>query len=219
MTHRSRCPLAAALGLTLLTAGCADHQAPTAPGASLTTPTLARASASGSGATVERSTFPFGFVGVDPAAGLAWFVGPLDPVEAVDIKCPDPSVIAPVSPGAQSKIVTTPNGRVQIRGITREAHVAVWQFTGPLTSLCQLVGAPVVATGVVHYTVTITNTNVLDGLPGGPGAAVQHTTAVGVVDLSGGGQARLHASARIVVLPDGTLRADEERIRLTPLRA
>jgi hypothetical protein len=200
-----------------LLVACSDADHPTAPERGSRGLTFDESSSSDAGAVIERSDFPFGFVGGgDPRDNLAFFVGPLDPVAAAAIKCPDPDIIAPVSPGARAQIVTVPPGRVQIRAITREAHIAVWQFTGLVTSFCQLVVAPVVATGVVHYTVTTTNEGAFAG-GGGPGAATWHINAVGVVDLTSGGQARLHATARILVLPDGSLRFDEERISLTPL--
>jgi len=203
---------ATALGAALLFVACTDH--PTAPDTTENAQTPALAAASSGGAQVVRTDFPFGFLGGgDPRDNLAFFVGPLDPVAALVIKCPDPSIIAPVSPGARAQIVTAPSGRVNIHAITRQAHIAVWQFTGVITSTCQLIGAPLVATGVVLYTVEITNAD----FPAGPGAFHEHIDAVGTVDLTSGGQARLHATARILVLPDGTLGFDEERISLTPL--
>jgi hypothetical protein len=210
----------ATLALLIATAACSDTSAPVAPSTPTAKPTLdnAASASSGSGATIEHSDFPFGFLGGgDPRDNLAFFVGPLDPVQAVRIKCPDPSVIAPVSPGARAKILTTPSGQVQVEAITRDAHIAVWQFTGPILSPCQLIDAPVVATGVVRYTVEQTNSNVLDGVSGGPGAATLHLEALGVVDLTSGGQARLHATARILIRPDGTLAFDVERVSLTPI--
>lgn len=39
----------------------------------------------------------------------------------------------------------------------------------------------------------------------------------GIVDLLDGGQARVLGTARVTVLPDGTLLLDEERVKLTPL--
>jgi hypothetical protein len=213
---RTHLALSLLLPLALL-AACSDADQPTAPGSGSRSPTFDESASSDAGAVIERSEFPFGFVGGgDPRDNLAFFVGPVDPVAAAAIKCPDPSIIAPISPGGRPQIVTVPSGRVQVKAIVREAHIAVWQFTGPVTSFCQLVAAPVVATGVVHYTVTIGNDGVFAG-GGGPGAAVWHINAVGVVDLTSGGQARLHATARILVLPDGSLRFDEERISLAPL--
>lgn len=200
-----------------LLAACGETDHPTAPVDASGGLTFDESSSQDAGAVIERSEFPFGFVGGgDPRDNLAFFVGPVDPVAAAAIKCPDPSIIAPISPGGRPQIVTVPSGRVQVKAIVREAHIAVWQFTGLVTSYCQLVAAPVVATGVVRYTVTISNDGVFAG-GGGPGAAMWHINAVGVVDLTSGGQARLHATARILVLPDGSLRFDEERISLTPL--
>jgi hypothetical protein len=39
----------------------------------------------------------------------------------------------------------------------------------------------------------------------------------GIVDLVSGGQARVLGTARVTVLPDGTLLFDEERVTLTPI--
>ena len=46
-----------------------------------------------------------------------------------------------------------------------------------------------------------------------------HATVQGIVDLVSGGQARVFGTARVTILPDGTLLFDDERVRLTPLRA
>jgi hypothetical protein len=161
---------------------------------------------------VVRTDFPFGFLGGgDPRDNLAFFVGPLDPVAAVALKCPDPTVIAPISPGARAQIVNAPSGHVQVGALTRDAHIAIWQFTGPV-DYCALIGAPVVATGVVQYKAEITN-----AAGAAPGVITEDAIAQGTVDLTSGGQARVRAMARIVIQPDGTALFDEERVSLTPL--
>lgn len=213
-TRRSS-PVCLSVGVALalaLTTACADHATPTAPaGPSITAPPD---HASADGATIDRSLFPYGFLGGgDPRDGLRFFAGPVDPVAAVALKCPDASVIAPISPGARTQTVTTPSGRIQVGAYNQQTHIAVWQYgAGLVTDPCQLVGAPVVATGVVQYKLEIAN----DG-GAGTGAFVLHVNAVGVVDLTSGGQARLHATARILIRPDGTLQFDEERVSLTPI--
>jgi len=76
--------LSAVLPIALLTVACADRQDTTAPAS----PADA-ASVSASGAQIERSDFPFGFLGGgDPRDNLAFFVGPLDPVAAVASSVP-----------------------------------------------------------------------------------------------------------------------------------
>ena len=49
------------------------------------------------------------------------------------------------------------------------------------------------------------------------GVVVNHATVDGIVQLVSGGQARLFASLRFTVRPDGTLLFDVELVRLTPL--
>jgi hypothetical protein len=76
------------------------------------------------------------------------------------------------------------------------------------------VGAPLVATGTVFAKQTLNQVFV----PGpGPGSLVVVVTVHGIVDLTAGGQARLHGSPRFVIRPDGTLVKDQELVTLTPL--
>ncbi len=49
------------------------------------------------------------------------------------------------------------------------------------------------------------------------GVVVNQGTVDGIVQLVSGGQARLFASLRFTVRPDGTLLFDVELVRLTPL--
>ena len=92
----------------------------------------------------------------------------------------------------------------------RDVNLVVYEFgAGPVTDACQLVGAPVVGTGTGDFNYTVLAT--------AGGAVALHVTAQGTIDLVSGGQARVFATARITVLPDGTLLFDEERVRLTPL--
>lgn len=206
MPHHISARVAGATVLVALTvAGCADSGFTTSAIPASPIPRDVTNSSSGSGAQVERSDFPFGFLGGgDPRDNLAIFVGPLDPVAAIPIKCVSPTTIVPVSPGARAQIVTVPSGAVHINALTRDANIAVWQFTGTLTSTCPLLGAPLVATGTVHYKVEIRD-------------LAEHIDAVGIVQLTGGGRARLHATASILFGVDGTLKRDEERVILTPI--
>jgi hypothetical protein len=109
----------------------------------------------------------------------------------------------PSRPGRFTAELAMPDG-YHITALTREANIAVWQFTGTLTSYCPLLGAPLVATGTVHYKVEIRD-------------LAEHIDAVGTVQLTAGGQARLHATASILFAADGTLKKDDERVILTPL--
>lgn len=225
MSHTSRVSrvrhaAGVSFGVALLsTAACTDGHIPTTPAGPLDSPVLATAASSGGGAVVDRSLFPYGFLGGgDPRDGLAFFAGPVDPVAAVPIKCADPSIIVPISPGARTQTVTTPSGRIQTNASNDATHIAVWQYgEGIVTDACQLLGAPLVATGVVHYTAHTTNQGLLFGDEAGPGATTWHVNAEGIVELTSGGQARLHVTVRILILPDGTFKFDEERVRLTPL--
>jgi hypothetical protein len=80
---------------------------------------------------------------------------------------------------------------------------------GPSPTPAKWSGAPVVGTGTGNFNYTVLAT--------GPGAFTVHVTVQGTVDLVSGGQARVFGTARVTVLPDGTLLFDEERVRLTPI--
>ena len=43
-----------------------------------------------------------------------------------------------------------------------------------------------------------------------------HVTVNGIVELTSGGQARLHATAQVVIRPDGSV-VDKPSISLTPI--
>ena len=112
--------------------------------------------------------------------------------------------------------MTTPSGRVIRVAHNPEAPIAVWAYgAASLTSFCQLVGSPLLATGVVDYKTELSNCPCVGST--GPGAAVANVEASGVVTLTAGGQARLHLSAQVVISPDGTVRRDETRVTLVPL--
>ena len=110
----------------------------------------------------------------------------------------------------EGPLIVTPHGGFHTHTSDRDANLVVYEFAGgPVTQPCQLVGAPVVATGTGKFTYKESFS--------GRGAYVIHITVQGTVDLVDGGQARLWANARVTILPDGSLLLDEERVRLTPL--
>jgi hypothetical protein len=144
-------------------------------------------------------------MGGDPRNPLALQAGFDAGVTAEDI-CADPAAQAPNGVG---QLVLTPSGGALVHTSGRDVNLFVYQFgAGPVTGPCQLAGAPVVGTGTGDFTFNILDT--------GPGAVVVHVSARGTIDLVRGGQARLHATARVTVRPDGTLLFDEEQVRLTP---
>jgi hypothetical protein len=110
--------------------------------------------------------------------------------------------------GEGHALFTPPGGGI-FHASDRDANLVVYEFAGgPVTGPCDLVGAPVVGTGTGKFTYHVSDT--------GPGAVTIHITVQGTVNLVSGG-ARVWATARVTVLPDGTLLFDEERVRLTPL--
>jgi hypothetical protein len=185
--------LASALAL-----GCADQEFPTATADPPPPPPSLGA---------ERFIHIDAFVlGGDPSNPLALQVG-FDPGATPQEICADP-----VGQGLNGvgQIVFTPSGGALTHGSGRDVNLVVYEFGGgPVTDVCQLIGAPVVGTGTGDFTYNI--------LALSNGGFVAHITAHGTLDLATGGQARLFATARVVVRPDGTLQFDEEQVRLTPL--
>ena len=108
-------------------------------------------------------------------------------------------------PEGEAKGVLPPPGGDHQHTFARDVHIDVFAFGGG-TDPCALAGAPIVATGTGKFTF-----NVQVNARGG---AVLHATVQGIVDLVAGGQARLFGTARVRVLPDGTLKFDEETVRL-----
>ena len=100
---------------------------------------------------------------------------------------------------------------MQLRVSGKSIYLVVLEFGGgPVTDVCQLNDAPIIATGTGKAT--------FEALAPKPGAAfAAHVTVQGIVDLVSGGQARVLGTARVTVLPDGTLLFDEERVTLTPI--
>jgi hypothetical protein len=77
--------------------------------------------------------------------------------------------------------------------------------------VCLLTEAPLVASGTVRVRSLVT-----DATGSGPGATAIHATVQGIVDLTSGGEARLLATGRVVITPDGSLHFDVEHVQLTP---
>jgi hypothetical protein len=188
-------PTAALMGA--LTLGCADQQSPTAP-TDPPTPSL----------RAERvPVLQPVFLGGDPSNPLAVQAGYEAGLIADDI-CPDNG--EHVDPNAAGQGIFTPPGGFVFNVTARDVSLVVYEFgDGIVTNICQLVGATVLGTGSGNYS--------SEGALTGQGAIVFHVTLQGVIDLVSGGQARVNATARVTILPDGTLLFDEERVRLTPL--
>ncbi len=194
--HRSFLAARALAGALAL--GCADQQAPTAPAGDPPAPTF----------RAERfPAFAALQMGGDPSNPLALQAGYLPGVTAEDV-CVDP--FEGVDTEAQKgKDVLTPSGGFHEQVSGRDVHLVLYQFgAGPVTTQCQLVGAPVLGTGTGKFSWNI-NAN-------GQGRVVIHLTIHGTIDLVSGGPARVLGTARVHILPDGTVFFDEERVRLTP---
>jgi hypothetical protein len=100
-------------------------------------------------------------------------------------------------------------GRTRGRTLARLQRPTVAYGEGPVSGPCDLVGAPVLGIGTGKFTFPFHFT------PGG--AIVAHVTVQGMVELVSGGQARVFGTARVLILPDGTFKFDEERVRLKPM--
>jgi hypothetical protein len=189
-------PTAALAGA--MTLGCADQQSPSGLVTDPLAPSL----------QAERvPVFSPVLLGGDPGNPLAVQAGYEAGLSAQDI-CPDTG--EQVDPNSRGQAIFTPPGGLHINVSARDVSLVVYDFgDGIVTDICQLVGAPVLGTGVGKYS---TQLNV-----SGPGATVLHITVQGIIDLMSGGQARVLATAQVTILPDGTLLLDEERVRLTPL--
>lgn len=168
-----------------------------------TAPSLDAASAPpASGPNVVRIPFEPGVLSGD--ANLAVAVGFEEPFAD---HCGDTG--SPDQPGVD-QIVFTPPGTVHIKSAGRGISVVVYEIDGALTGpACDLLGAPIVASGTANSNLTFSG--------GGPGADRVNVVINGVVDLTGGGQARLHATTQVLIKPDGSFAFDHTRIVLTPL--
>ena len=85
----------------------------------------------------------------------------------------------------------------------------MYEFPGAVTATCDLVNASLVATGTVDFNLTV-----VDGAPGAVHVGVKFR---GLVDLVGGGQARLQATGFTLFRPDGSFAFDHVRIGLRAL--
>lgn len=111
-------------------------------------------------------------------------------------------------PEGLGKAVLTPAGGNLSHSSGKDVNIDVFAFGEGSGDPCAFAGAPLVGTGTGNFTFNV--------LGSGRGALVIHATVQGIVDLVGGGQARVFGTARVTVLPDGTLLFDEEVVRLTP---
>jgi hypothetical protein len=191
------------VGFSVVALACHDPVVPTDP--------TAPAPAGDRAAIVQSSSVQgFAFGGGPSNNGLVVAVGPEDAVEANRQQCLTGSNDVPTSQG-KSVLVFTPSGNVHNKSHTLDAAVSVFA-AGSIQSFCDLVGAPVVATGRVRYTTTFNDESMSP-----PGAVTFGVTVSGIVTLTAGGEARLFGESRIVILPDGSLVVDREVVRLTPL--
>jgi hypothetical protein len=148
--------------------------------------------------------------GGGPPTNLALSAGDERVIEDI---CADP--VGGARSPQRGMAVVTPAGRIPFHTVTREAFLQVFQFSaGITTSPCDLVGAPLVATGRGFLTLTV---NQLAGPGAGPGSFVVHATVHGIVELTAGGQARVHGIEQFIIRPDGTVVKDRELVTLTPL--
>jgi hypothetical protein len=161
-------------------------------------------------AIVHRDVGTATALGGGPPTNLAVLVGTESSIEAV---CTDFSTTTP-SP-QRGILVEAPSGKAPNHFVSREAFVQVFEYSaGIVTDFCQLVGAPIVATGRAFFT---QSGNQIFGPGSGPGSFAIHVTVHGIVDLTAGGQARLHGAWRLEITPDGTLVKDQEPVTLKPL--
>jgi hypothetical protein len=150
-------------------------------------------------------------VGGVPGTDLVLVAGFGEPITAENCNTPEN---IPLSGDLNQQSVSTPSGREQFTTPHQEAEVTVYQFEGALSSLCDLVGAPVVATGTASATWGEHNVPPPGDL--GPGAGTLRITFHGVLDLTTGGQARVFAGFNYLY-QDGEIVRFNEFVRLTPL--
>jgi hypothetical protein len=191
-----------------LLASCTDPDRLTTPSDAAVPVSDQRSAPPASGPNVIRG-LPVGFIiGPDPQSRLvleAGFDAPFTAINCVDLS------LFPLSLTQQQ--VSTPSGHLHFTTLPQEVSVDVFSIEGGLTDLCQLVDAPVVATGTAIVRVTEAY-----GADGGSGATTINFTVHGVLELTGGGRARVLGAAHIIIRPDGSLLRDTETITLTPLR-
>jgi hypothetical protein len=200
-TRSLHSPSLLSVSLALL-AGCADSD----PGTAISgpqPPKLEAVAAASRGAEVIKDWIIITVTGGAPG-NLALAVGFDD---LASLCATGNAVISP----QRGQAVFTPSGKGQLHTFTHEAFVQVFSFSAPITDFCDPAGAPVVASG------TVTFSQVVHEVSEGVGAFTLHATIQGTVDLAGGGQARLFATAQAVIRPNGTVVQDRTTIRLTPL--
>jgi hypothetical protein len=159
------------------------------------------------GATIDRTLQLIAVWASGPPNNLALAVG----YEDTESLCTGQGFIGSPERG---QAVLTPATTLQLHTFTKQAFAEVFDFAGTGgiggTDFCDVFGAPVLASGTVTYTQVVHD-------PGStPGAVAVHLTVTGIVDLSAGGQARLHATALFVVRPNGSV-LDKTEISLRPL--
>jgi len=186
--------------------GCSEGDSVTGPGAINPPNSFLYAMTAALRATVGPNAFITAFGGA-PGSSFAILVGTEGSVENV---C---AAAAPPSP-QNGIIIETPSGKIPSHAVSRNAPVRVYEHPGVFTGFCDLAGDPLVASGRVVFNQTV---NQFTGPGTGPGSFALQVTVQGVVDLVAGGQARLHAAARVEIRPDGTLVKDQELVTLTPL--
>ena len=213
MSHTKRCSLVA-FAFAALACACTDGLGPAPSREAVAMKHLSAASV-----TAGAEVFPFDIIplvwGGDPRDQLAITVGYEETVAEV---CANPNAV-PLSTAA-GIAVATPVASLHVTTFTHEAFAIVYQYgEGIVSHPCtQIAARPIVATGRVTYKVTTSDAlGVLDPEAGGPGAAGVEATAEGVVQLAGGGEARLSAKVRALFKPDGSIAFDEERVRLRPM--
>jgi hypothetical protein len=193
------CPRISCIVASTLIFGCADQPTPAEPYAPVPEPTLGATNAPpASGATVVRA--PFGPGVLSGHVQYAVAVGFEEPFaeHCNDLESPNQQ--------GSTLIVFSPSGRVHVKGSGKSVNVRVYEFPGVAASNCDLVGAPLVATGTVDFNLTV-----IDGPPGAVHVGVKNH---GIVNLIGGGQARLHATGFTLIKPDGSFAFDHVRIIL-----
>ena len=158
-------------------------------------------------AAVDRSVVLDAIFASGPPNNLAVRVGSED----TELACTGQDII--FSPQRGQGVFTSP-GIANFHSFSQEAFVEVFDFAGTGgfagTGFCDVFGAPLLATGTVKFTITV-------HLPGEEtGVVSAHVTVNGIVDLSAGGQARLHATAQLVADASGIV-VDQTQIRLTPI--
>jgi hypothetical protein len=142
----------------------------------------------------------------DPSNSLAVWVGWDVGVTPADV-CSG-NIDALISPNTFAHQIFTPSGGF-LEGAAGGRDVPVLVFSSGSSDFCQLVGAPLIATGTGNFHVSV--------LAPSSGVVVVVSTTHAIVDLVSGGQARLFATSRFRLRRDGSVLFDEVKVKLTPL--